>query len=102
MGESFDSTGMEIVAWYKESEEKKSKKVITDYTYAPTGELSEDVTAIVVSYTENGITKTVEVPVTVVDPDAKKISADGSWTFEESDAEINGCARNAESGASGG
>lgn len=102
VGESFDPTGMEIVAWYKESEEKKSKKVITDYTYAPTGELSEDVTAIVVSYTENGITKTVDVPVTVVDPDAKKISADGSWTFEESDAEINGCARNAESGASGG
>lgn len=102
VGDTFDPTGMDVVAWYKESEEKKSKKVIKNYTWSPDGELTEDVNAITISYTENGITKTVEVPVTVVDPDAKKITADGSWTFEESDAEINGCERKAESGASGG
>ena len=102
VGDTFDPTGMEVVAWYKESEEKKSKKVITNYTWSPDGKLTEDVNAIIISYTENGITKTYELSIKVVDPDARKIAADGSWTFEESDAEINGCARNAESGASGG
>lgn len=102
VGDTFDPTGMEVVAWYKESEEKKSKKVITNYTWSPDGKLTEDVNAIVISYTENGITKTYELPIKVVDPDAKKIAANGSWTYEESDAVFTGCQRNPETGASGG
>ena len=102
VGDTFDPTGMEVVAWYKESEEKKSKKVITNYTWSPDGELTEDVNAIIISYTENGITKTYELPIKVVDPDAKKIAANGSWTYEESDAVFTGCQRNSETGASGG
>lgn len=60
-GEVFDPTGMTITGIYTNG----STKTITDYTYSPTGPLTENNTEIIVSYTEKNITKTVAVPITV-------------------------------------
>lgn len=60
-GERFDKTGMVIKAQYSDGTEKE----VTDYTYSPEGKLGEDDKKIIISYTENGITKTDEIEITV-------------------------------------
>ena len=60
-GESFDPTGMVVTATYGDG----STAEITDYTYEPTGALTPDDTEITITYTENGVTKTVTVSITV-------------------------------------
>ncbi len=60
-GESFDPTGMVVTATYANG----NKKAITDYTISPDGALTPDVTSITVTYTENGVTKTAALPITV-------------------------------------
>jgi len=61
VGEKFDKTGMVVKAKYSDN----SSKEITDYKYAPDGELKETDTKITISYTENEVTKTVEQKITV-------------------------------------
>ncbi len=61
--QEFNPDGMEIVAVYSNSK----KKYITNYTYEPTDKLKLDTEEINITYTENGITKTTSLPITVVD-----------------------------------
>ena len=62
-GEAFDTTGMVVTVKYDDS----TTKAITKYDILDTdaGSLIGGKTAITISYTENGITKTVQVPITV-------------------------------------
>lgn len=62
VGETFDPTGMVITATFDDG----STKVVTDYTYSPTGALSLTDAKITVSYTENDDTRTAFVPISVV------------------------------------
>lgn len=61
VGERFDKTGMVIVATYSDG----STKTITNYTCSPLTQLKATDTKIIVSYTENNVIKTIEVPITV-------------------------------------
>ena len=60
-GEKFDPTGMMVVAIYSDN----TRAVITNYTYSPEGSLKTTDTKVVISYTEENITKTAEVNITV-------------------------------------
>lgn len=61
-GESFDKAGMVITATYSDG----TTKQITNYTISPEGALKTTDTKVVISYTENGVTKTVEQKITVI------------------------------------
>lgn len=61
-GASFEKTGMVVTATYSDG----SKKEITNYTISPAGALKTTDTKVVISYTENGVTKTVEQKITVI------------------------------------
>lgn len=60
-GESFSKEGMEVVATYSDL----SKKIISDYEILNGDNLYTGQTSVTVSYTENGITKTVEQEIIV-------------------------------------
>lgn len=60
-GESFDPAGMVITATY----EDETTAVVTDYTYSPTAALATTDTAITISLTSGGKTKTVSQSITV-------------------------------------
>lgn len=60
-GEKVDLTGFEITATYEDGTREK----VTNYEYSPKTELKTSDTKIVISYTENGVTKTIEQPITV-------------------------------------
>ena len=61
-GSSFEKTGMVVTATYSDG----STKEITNYTISPSGALKSSDTKVVISYTENGVTKTVEQKITVI------------------------------------
>lgn len=61
VGDTFDTTGMVVTATYSDS----TTKAVTDYTYSPTGALAASDTAITISYTEDGVTKTTSQAITV-------------------------------------
>lgn len=61
-GETFNKSGMVITATYSDG----SKKEITNYAVSLTGALKTSDTKVVITYTENGVTKTVEQKITVV------------------------------------
>nr|DAO03866.1 MAG TPA: hypothetical protein [Caudoviricetes sp.] len=52
---------MEVTAYYSDN----TNKVITNYTYSPSGLLPYDTTQVIISYTEGGITATATQPITV-------------------------------------
>lgn len=60
-GNTFDPTGMVVTATYGDG----STGVVTDYTCSPTGALTSDITAITISYTYNGSTKTTTQAITM-------------------------------------
>ena len=60
-GERFDKTGMVVIAKYDDD----TSKEITNYTYSPAGKLGEDDEEITITYTEEGITKTDKIEITV-------------------------------------
>lgn len=60
-GETFNPAGMVVTAVYTNN----TSAVVTDYTYSPTTALTTDITSVTVSYSEEDITKTVNVPITV-------------------------------------
>lgn len=62
VGQTFDTTGMQIIARYNLG----LSKIVTEYTYSPDGALTNEDTYVTISYTENGVTKTVQQPITVV------------------------------------
>ena len=61
IGETFDASGMAIKATMSDG----STKAVTGWTYSPTGALTATDTAVTISYTENGVTKTTTQAVTV-------------------------------------
>ncbi len=86
-GEKFDPTGMVVSANYTDG----SSKEITGYSYTPDGALTVSDNKITVSYTEGGITCTVEQPISVsangggeiiIQPEDEDV-----WNLFESDAE---------------
>ena len=67
-GEKFNPEGLEITATYSDG----TTKIITDYTYTPNGALTKQDDAIVISYTEDGVTKTIEQKITVEEKEEEK------------------------------
>jgi len=61
-GETFEKAGMVIKAEYSDG----TSKEVTNYTYAPQGQLKVTDTKITITYLENGVTKTVEQEITVL------------------------------------
>ena len=60
-GESFDPAGMVVTAIYDD----KTNEVLSTYTINSGEKLSASTKEITIEYTENGITKTVSLPITV-------------------------------------
>ena len=60
-GDSFSKAGMVVKATYSDG----SSKVVTSYTYSPTGALAAGVSQITISYEEGGVQKTTTTPITV-------------------------------------
>lgn len=60
-GETFDPSGMIITATYSD----ESAAAVTGYSVSPTAALTVSDTAVTVSYTEDGVTKTATVNITV-------------------------------------
>ena len=60
-GETFNPAGMVVTAYYTDD----VSRAVTGYTYSPTGALSQGTTAITVSYSEGGVTKTATQAITV-------------------------------------
>lgn len=61
VGEKFDKTGLVIVAEYSDG----TTKEVTNYTYAPAGELKLTDNKITVTYTEDNVTKSVAIGILV-------------------------------------
>lgn len=61
IGEAFDPAGMEITATYSNG----ATAVVTGFSYAPEGPLTESDTMITVSYMETGVTDTAEQSISV-------------------------------------
>lgn len=60
-GEIFDPTGMVVTATYDDG----STATVTDYTYSPSGALTESDVQVIICYTEDGVTKQAVQPITV-------------------------------------
>ena len=60
-GETFNKAGMVITAKYSDN----SIKQITNYSVSPSGVLKTTNKKVIITYTENGVTKTVEQKITV-------------------------------------
>lgn len=61
VGENFDPSGMVVTAHYADG----SSAAITNYSIAGGSNLSKDTTSVTVSYTENGVTKTTSVNISM-------------------------------------
>ena len=78
-GQKFDKTGMTIIAKYTDG----SSKEVTNYTYNPTGNLKATDKKVTISYTEDGVTKTVTIDITVKEETSAgtgNVSAGGTST----------------------
>lgn len=64
VGQTFNPDGMIITATWSDD----TTSTVTDYTYSPTGSLSETDTTITISYTVGGITKTTTQSILVIVP----------------------------------
>lgn len=62
-GDTFSPYGMVVTAYYDDNTSEVLDS--TDYTYSPSGALTSSDTAITVSYTYNGVTKTATQSITV-------------------------------------
>lgn len=60
-GQEFNPDGMEVTAYYSDN----TSKVVTDYSYSPTGPLESGTDTITISYTEDGITVYAYQPIAV-------------------------------------
>ena len=61
-GETFDPSGMVIEATYSNG----AKLEATGYSFTPSTPLTDGTEAVTIRYTEGGVTKTVDVPITVI------------------------------------
>lgn len=60
-GQVFDPSGMVVTAYYSDG----SSKIVEDYTYSPTGELTTDIDSIEITYVEDGVTVKTYQPIAV-------------------------------------
>ena len=67
-GQNFESAGMLVTASYNDG----TSKQVTNYTVTDGRNLTVGKTSVTISYTENGVTKTTTLPITVV---AKELSS---------------------------
>lgn len=75
-GEVFDQDGLVVKAVYTNG----ATKNVVDYTILPDGPLTENDTIISIQYTEDGVTKTAEVNITVDTAHIYGVEWDGSST----------------------
>ena len=61
IGETFDTTGMKVVAVYDDGTQQE----VTNYTYSPSGRLTVDDKKVIITYVEGNIEKTAEVNISV-------------------------------------
>lgn len=59
--QTFNTEGMEVTAYYSDN----TSKVVTTYSYSPTGDLPYGTTQVIISFTDGGITQTTTQPITV-------------------------------------
>lgn len=78
-GENFDKTGMEITAQYSDGTSKK----VEDYKVTPSENLKLENTDITISYTENGITKTIIQKIKVTKVEDKQPTNNNQNTTKE-------------------
>ena len=65
-GETFDPAGMQVMAVYSDENSDAENRIdVTAAVTAPSAPLEEGQTEVVVSYTDNGVTKSASVAVTV-------------------------------------
>lgn len=69
-GDAFDKTGMVVTAYYGDG----SEQVIDNYTVTNGDSLTGGQESVTISYTENGVTKTTEVEITVPVPETQQMS----------------------------
>lgn len=62
VGETFDKSGMRIVAFYSD----KTAEVVTKWTYEPTTALTVENDAVTITYVEEGVTKTCTQAIDVI------------------------------------
>ena len=67
--QNFDPTGMKVTATYSDGTEKE----VTGYTVTDGSNLALEKTSVTISYTENGVTKTVTQAIKVVDKEFRRI-----------------------------
>lgn len=79
VGGSFDSTGMVVTATY----DTGATKEVTGFTFSPQTFSSAGTKTVTISYTENGVTKTATLSVTVI-----QISAFATSTWAEIKAAV--------------
>lgn len=60
-GQAFNASGMVVTATYADS----TTKTVTNYTFAPIGALTTSDTAVTITYSESGVTKTATQSITV-------------------------------------
>ena len=84
-GDKFDKTGMKVLAVYSDG----TTKEITTYSYSPNGKLTASDKKITITYTEDGVTKTAEQPITVKGSSAggnNNVNVSGDNTISGKDA----------------
>ena len=74
VGERFDAAGMVVTASYSDG----STAVVTGYTLTPSGALTADDTSVEISYTEDGIARTVTQAITVEAPATSYLIGDAN------------------------
>jgi hypothetical protein len=70
VGETFAKAGMIVTAKY----DNQTSRVVTSYTWSPAAALALEDKNVIISYTENGVTKTAEQAITVADVEVKSIA----------------------------
>lgn len=76
-GDVFDPSGMVITASY----EFGLEQAVTGYTYSPSGALSDEVTQIIISYSEGGVTAQATQAITVEKATVQVPSQSGALTY---------------------
>lgn len=86
-GETFDTTGMTVIATYSDG----STQEITDYEISPSEALTTSDTYVTISYTENGVTATTtqEITVTASSEDDNNSSDDTSNSTDTDNTTTN-------------
>ena len=84
IGENFEKEGMKIVATYEDN----TKKEITTYDIVGGENLTLETASIIIKYTENEITKTVEQKIKVLDKSKEQIVIEGKGEAQTDETQV--------------